>query len=817
MKKTWMALLLTTLTVCPVRGSQTASAAVLDSLFACPPDEAKPLMIWQWMDGVVSREGITADLEAYRAAGLGGVQQFQIGGPLQGTIRDTTNAIGTENWQQLMRHAIRECERLGLSFGTHNCPGWSSSAYPTVLPQDAMQELVWTIRPLPVSQGRGKTVVSLPERPKVDERWDYYEDIAVLLVPDDSTVRLADIRVFRADQFPLAMEGARGRLLRFGHTTNGKTNAAQAPYGGVGLECDKMSREAVRKYWDGYPSMLLRLAGEAAGKTFQRIEIDSYEAGGQGWTKRMAEEFEQRRGYPMLPWLAVLAGITVESPERSAQFRRDYAETGTDLFAENYYGYMAQLAHQSGLRLLYQPYGTSASKPFNPINTEKIARKLPDDLFCTEFWTHPDTWGWPGVPRHMKTAHQLGLRTIYAEGFTCWPLSAWKDDPQSLKPIADRAFAMGVNRLMLHAGAQNPWPGATPGMTFGKWGTQWTPGQTWWQSGGARQLFAYFSRCQALLQQGDYIDDYKAGGTSLTTDFEALQWIHRRAGEADIYFIANPADSAFSVTLQLDGTGRLPELWHPDTGTKEDIGDWRQEDGKTRVSLQLEPYESAFIVLRHEGAPDAVEGRTASRAAERTARPVQRLSLSSHWTVTFPEGWGAPDAIHLDSLTSWTSHADKGVKYFSGTARYTKSIRLKRLDKSAHYVLDLGEVKNLARVVVNGQEVAHLWKKPFRCDITAALRRGENVIEIDVTNLWVNRMIGDEQEPDDVEWCEPLRYDYAPGKPLVGQFMKTVPDWLRDGKPRPSTGRHCVVSFKFFTKDSPLLPSGLLGPVHIVY
>ena len=121
----------------------------LEAAFRNPSDETKPIMIWQWMDGLVSREGITADLEAYKAAGIGGVQQFLVGGPMQSMARDTTNAIGTDNWRRLMQHAISECSRLRLTFGTHNCPGWSSSAYPTVTPEYSMQKLVWTKDNLP--------------------------------------------------------------------------------------------------------------------------------------------------------------------------------------------------------------------------------------------------------------------------------------------------------------------------------------------------------------------------------------------------------------------------------------------------------------------------------------------------------------------------------------------------------------------------------------------------------------------------------------------------------------------------------------------
>ena len=114
-----------------------------------------------------------------------------------------------------------------------------------------------------------------------------YEDIAVLVMPDDSLVSLGDIHVFRPSELPTRLRGVGDGycVVRFGHTTNGKTNYATAPVGGVGLECDKMSREAVRRYWDTYPQQLLSLAGSEAGKTFQRLEIDSYEAGGQEWTR----------------------------------------------------------------------------------------------------------------------------------------------------------------------------------------------------------------------------------------------------------------------------------------------------------------------------------------------------------------------------------------------------------------------------------------------------------------------------------------------------------------------------------------------------
>lgn len=790
-------------------GASPSPTPSLDSLFASPPQEAKPLMIWQWMDGLVSAEGITRELEAFREAGIGGVQQFLVGGAMQTHVADTLNAIGTDSWRRLMQHAIGECRRLGLTFGTHNCPGWSSSAFPTVKPEYAMQKLVYSQTELKAAR---KVKTTLP-RPEVDATYNYYEDVAVLAFPMGDvidTTQIVDLTAaLQADGTLRAKLPAKGdwRIVRFGRTTNGKTNVATAPTGGVGLECDKMSREAVAHYWSTYPAMLLSLAGKEAGRTWQRIEIDSYEAGGQDWSPVLPAEFLRRRGYDLRKWLPTYAGYTVGSEAQTKQFRKDLEATVTDLFAENYYEYMAELAHQSGLKLLYQPYGTGGSKPFNPLNTWKIVAQLPTDYVCAEFWSHPD-WGWKDVPRVTDAAHKNRQRLIFAEGFTCWPLYAWQDDPSSIKAIADRAFAMGINALMLHAGAHTPWQNAKPGMSFGIWGTQFTPGLTWWKD-GAKALFGYMARCQSLLQQGEYIDDYRSRSRSLSAMRPSTQWLHRKADGADIYFVANSLDSLILDTLTIASTARRPEVWLPESGKVADAVHWDYADGHVRVALKMQPRESAFIILRHpaEGNGTGLELPHEERKGE--------LALDEGWTLRFPEGMDCPESVALAHLTPWNEHADEGIHYFSGTATYAKHFQLKRLDPQVRYVIDLGEVKNTAKLRVNGKEVAYLWNAPFRADITDALRKGDNLVEVDVTNLWPNRMIGDEQWPDDMVWSEPYCYPDAPGKPEVGRFMERVPTWLAEGKERPSSHRKTITSFKFFKKDTPLLRSGMMGPVKV--
>ena len=565
-----------------------------------------------------------------------------------------------------------------------------------------------------------------------------------------------------------------------------------------------MSREAVRRFWEGYPSLIIDLAGSETGKAFQRFEIDSYEAGGQEWTPLLPEEFLKRRNYDIRQWLPVFAGVTVGSKEDTQRMKRDWQETVTDLFAENYYGYMSQLASEQGLQLMVQPYGTGSSKPFNPINANKIVKQINSDAtICAEFWAKPDNWGWKDVPRVVSAAHNSGRQQVYAEGFTCWPLHAWKDDPAALKRTGDRAFCLGINRLMLHAAATNPWPDAKPGMSFGMWGTWWTPGQTWWKD-GATALFSYFTRCQSLLQRGKFADNFNSKQASLTAA-PSLQWTHRKDGDTDIYFIANVADTAFATTLTFNIADMLPEVWNPYNGDIKTVQSWQSDGKNTQLAMHIDCNESVFIVFRKR----TNEKGTTLQLQQREV--VKALPINSRWTVTFPE----IGTVEYESLKAWNESEQPDIKYFSGTAKYATDVNLKSVDKSSRYILDLGDVKNMAVVSVNGHRCPVSWHAPFEVDITGLLHKGKNTLEIEVTNLWVNRMIGDEQEDDDVEWSEPFSFSAAPGRPAVGRFMKTVPEWLSKGLPRPSTKRKAVISFKFYDKDAPLLPSGLIGPVVI--
>ncbi len=234
--------------------------------------------------------------------------------------------------------------------------------------------------------------------------------------------------------------------------------------------------------------------------------------------------------------------------------------------------------------------------------------------------------------------------------------------------------------------------------------------------------------------------------------------------------MANQKDRAEDVDVRLRVDGKAAEIWQPETGEIAPAA-YAIENGRTTVPLSLGPHESVFVVFRQ---PATVPSRV-------LPRPVTAdvATLEGPWDVTFPKDQGAPDRLRLDTLTSWTTNANDGVKYFSGTATYSKEVQAPSawFRSGARLVLDLGKVKEIAEVSVNGQPVGLAWRPPFRVDVTGALKPGPNRLEVRITNLWANRMIGDAQ---------------------------------------PSTEKQYTFStFKPYKSDSPLLESGLLGPVRL--
>jgi hypothetical protein len=738
-------------------------------------------------------------------------------------------------------------------------------------------------------------------------------------------------------------------LICIGHTGTGATTH---PSTTPGLECDKLSRTAVRFHFEHMYGPIFADSPNEAGRALRYILLDSWECGCANWTPLMPQDFSDRRGYKIAPWLPVFTGRVVKDSESTQKFLWDLRRTIADLLTENHYGVVQQFAHEHHMRFCSEAPGIGL-----PTVADNLGCKGRTDIPMGEFWVNRSAEDNVDDPKEAASAaHIYGKPIAATESFTATPqVASWANDPYGLKQLGDMEFCLGVNRFIFHRYAHQPWNDRVPGMSMGPWGINFERSNTWWKQGSA--WITYLTRCQCLLQQGRFVADLlyfygegaaagvahrnlnppvpagfdydvcnaeillnrmsvdhgeivlksgmryrvlvlpdadrmtlpvlkeigslvRAGaavygpkpvkspslsdrdeavqklaaeiwgdcdGVKITShrygqgcvlwggsldqalpaapDFVASQpdmkFIHRQAGHAEIYFVSNQQKTERAVDCTFRVAGKIPELWHPDSGRMETMALYHTANGCTTLPVRFDPVGSVFVIFRRadagadpvasiqdDGKPlpaDANEvadlptlsadgigltawaagdyevklasGKTLSAKASGLPSP---LTLEGEWHLSFPPKLGAPATAVFDHLMSWTESSDEGVKYFSGTATYEKEVEIpaEYIGAGRRLFLDLGAVKNLAEVWLNGKPLGVLWKEPFRVEITEAARVGTNKLEIRVTNLWPNRLIGDQNLP------ESQRITWA--------------------------------SVQLYKADSPLLPSGLLGPVRVL-
>lgn len=498
---------------------------LIESNFRHPPDWAKPWVYWFWLNGYITKQGITADLEAMKRVGIGGVLIMEVD---QGTPPGLVSFASPE-WRELFNFVVSEANRLGLKVNINNDAGWTGSGGPWIPPELTMQRLTWSQITV---EGPKRLEISLPI-PSIN--LGFYRDIAVIAFPhidEPASIPAWDCKAvfnFYPKPFsppPQYIDGLSGMpiplrqiidltdkmdsegfliwdvpagkwdVIRFGYTPTGAQNLP-SPASGRGLECDKLSKEAVEFHFNSFIKKLIEDAGPLAGKTLVATHIDSWEVGLQNWTPRMREEFRKRRGYDLLPFLPALVGRVVENREISERFLWDFRQTISELVLENYAGTMRKLANKYGLRLTIEGYSTSI--------TDEFAYGGQADEPMGEFWS----WGKYGASStctEMASAgHTHGKRIIGAEAFTADGNERWLGHPGNIKEIADWAFTEGINRLVVHRYALQPWLGVKPGMSMGPWGLHYERTQTWWEQ--SKGWHDYLARCQYLLQQGLFVAD----------------------------------------------------------------------------------------------------------------------------------------------------------------------------------------------------------------------------------------------------------------------------------------------------------------------
>jgi len=709
-------------------------------------------------------------------------------------------------------------------------------------------------------------------------------------------------------------------ILRFGESLLGVRNHPASPEA-TGYEVDKLDRPGVDAYFDAYLGRIRAAAGPNFGESLRVLIMDGIESGVQNGTPDIIARFRKDIGYDPVPFLPVLAGRVIDTPERSERFLWDYRRVLANLLRDAYYEGGAARAHANGLRLYAQATGPNAPADANALETKGRA-----DVPMAEFWTMPqgmaiaDTFS-ADLQEAASAAHIYGKPIAAAESFTSYhgAIPAWGQSPFYLKQFADQAFALGINQLVLHTAVHQPFTDGShrPGLMLGPFGQNFGRNMTWAEQ--AKDWIGYLARTSYLLQQGrtvadigyfqgegtpsyvpfwktvkpappegilhDWLDPevlraahvdagdivlesgaryrvlvlpegtthltlpmvetlaklVEAGATLIAPppgtspslagypesdariasivnrvwggiDGAAVQysgygkgrifwgppldallpaigiqpdvrynrprldtslvWTHRRTADADIYFVASRNAVAQDVKVDFRIEGKAPERWDSADGSIAPLG-YETAQGRTVVPLHLDPYGSAFVVFRHPVAAGA------SRAVS-TDAPATASVVDGPWQVRFPADSGAPATVTMDRLASLTDSTVPDIRYFAGSATYSRMIDVPAAWLRDRLLVDLGTVADIAEVSVNGKPIDRtLWKPPFQADITALLRPGANRLEVRVTNLWTNRMIGDLQ----------------PGV----------------------TRKHGFTNFqKLFTRDSPLLPSGLIGPVRLL-
>jgi len=523
-----------------------ANGATLEDEFRNPPDSARPWVYWT-QSGHYSLETATADLEAMKKAGIGGVLRMDCS---VGQVPGGSPFLG-EQWRKQFVHSVHECERLGLEFTAITGPGWTGTGGPWIKAEQSMQHLVPAtvntrgparfnqVLPLPQPRVSGYHRSQTPQMRK--EISEFYKDVAVFAFPRREPV-IADIQekaLFIRNPYT-SMRGVRPYLpspasypeateaqtidpqsivdltdklqadgtltwdvppgewtiVRLGVRSTG-ANTRPAPAAGLGLESDKFSKEALATHFEAYFDPLLKAIGPRPQDRkvgFVALDADSWEMSSQNWTPGFRDEFKKRRGYD--PWLyfATYTGCVVGSREETERFLWDVRKVCQELLLENHAAELRELCHRRGLRLMIEPYDMN---PAGDLDLGSYA-----DFPAGEFWFDHFLSGWSCITA-ASIAHTMGKPIVLAEAFTSGR-GNWQRTPWVLKNQTDWAFATGVNKFSIHGFAHQPNEDA-PGMTFGPYGVFWNRKQTFWPLVGA--YHEYLARCSHLLQQGVTVSD----------------------------------------------------------------------------------------------------------------------------------------------------------------------------------------------------------------------------------------------------------------------------------------------------------------------
>ena len=549
------------------------------------------------------------------------------------------------------------------------------------------------------------------------------------------------------------------KTLVFGHV-NAKRKNHPAPPEGTGWECDKMDPRGFEANWEGYLGKLVK-----AGVKIDGTLVDSWECGVQNWTWKMEEEFEKRNGYKLRPWLPALFGYVLKSEAETEKFLLDWRNTCSRLIEENYYGTIARLAHENGMKVQYET-------AFGDVINGDILRywKYADEPMC-EFWSPFDNDnGFVGshdfkpVLPCVSAAHIYGKRRVSAESLTSFNLT-FDENFGDWKKIIDNHLGRGVTHIVFHTYTHNPIvDGKAPGSSFGgSIGSPFLRLQPWWKH--MKDFTAYLENCCRELERGlpvvdilMYLGDdvnHKPSESKLRFDncykYDYLNndVLMSRLSVKDGRLVL-PDGMSYRVLWIPENTYVLPKTeerleelakqgarivrgdFKPDwpsplktfTGRdgKGGVHWYQRHDGDEDIFFIAEPYgTSCFMYFRPGAVPKIVDAVT--------RKPIDMIVYGGAVSEIVPK----PVSYR---------------RYAQGATQRVYEYVFEAKSDYKHYTLHLGDVRNWATVTVNGQEASRLWCPPYKCDISDFVKPGENRLKIEVTSTIYNQLVLDAAKPE---------------------------------------------------------------------
>jgi len=540
---------------------ETPAQSALETGWNNPPNAARLRAYWWWLNGNVTKESITHDLEEMKAKGFGGAVLIDAGGANQWGNAQVPHGptFFTPEWRELYKHALREAGRLGLEMSLNIQSGWNLGG-PMVTADDAAKKLVWSearvtgptnfnaalsapksrenyyrdsyvtayrirsdqVAHKPLQNWQEKALLKTLEPFSTPDTTPLFQEIPA--TPGEQDANVSDVvdltsKLGVDGKLNWAVPAGDWQILRFGYTIGDHSYVSTSSEGWSGFALDVYDAGAFQRYWDAVVEPLIADAGPLAGKTLKYLHTDSWEVEAVNWTPTLRVEFQKRRGYDPIPWLPVIAGRIVNSRDESDRFLFDFRKTLGDLTIDNHYRLFRDNAHKHGLEIHPESGGPHAV----PIDAQRDLGW--DDVPMSEFWA----WSWEHrigdenrffVKQPASAAHTYGHNITQDEGFTTIGPNWQERLCDNLKPAFDKALCEGMNRLVWHAFVCSPDSTGIPGQQYFA-GTHLNPKVTWWEK--SAPFFSYIDRCQWMLQQGLFVADVAYYYGDHVPNFEQLK------------------------------------------------------------------------------------------------------------------------------------------------------------------------------------------------------------------------------------------------------------------------------------------------------